>query len=182
MSKYWIQTYTNKIFDLLEPNEDMIDIIDIAHHCAIENRYNGASKFPYSVAYHSYLGAEQADEEFKLEFLFHDSHEAYYKDWTSPFKTMLSEMAGIEYEDIIKPYETVVQLKFGLNFSAYKEQIKIIDKRMAKTEKIALYNSPLCWHPNVENAEPYTNIAIMNLSYDNTERLFLEMYEKYRRI
>lgn len=181
MSKYWIQTFTGIEFDLLNPTEDMICVKDIAHHNSIENRYNGGSKFPFSVNYHSYLGAMQADEEFRLEFLFHDSHESYYKDWTSPFKHMLAEMAGIEYKDIIREYEICVQSKFKLDFYKYKDKIKTIDLRMAKTEKQLLFDNPKCWHPSVENAEPFTNVNIMEISFNNVERLFLETFEKYKR-
>lgn len=180
---YWIQTFTGKIFDLANPTADMICIEDIAHHLSIENRYNGATKFPYSVAHHSYLGMLQAPDEFKLEFLFHDSHEAYYKDWTSPFKAMMLMEYDCDYDDIISKYEEVIQRKFKLNFSYYIEEIKTIDRRMAKTEKNLLMNvAPICWHPSVENAEPFSNINIMRLSFDNVERLFLGAYNRYKRV
>ena len=53
--KHWIQTYTGKAFDLLNPTPEMVEVTDIAHHLALINRFTGATAVPYSVAQHSVL-------------------------------------------------------------------------------------------------------------------------------
>ncbi|PIV87005.1 phosphohydrolase, partial [Candidatus Kaiserbacteria bacterium CG17_big_fil_post_rev_8_21_14_2_50_51_7] len=50
MSTFWIQTYTGKVFDLAEPKEEMVDIVDIAHALSQMCRFTGHSDKPYSVS------------------------------------------------------------------------------------------------------------------------------------
>src|SRR5207244_9677156 len=97
MSDTWIQTYSGRRFDLLEPSEEMIEIIDIAHGLSLEVRFNGATRFPYSVAQHSLLVCQFTGNKCKLYGLLHDAAEAYCKDIPSPLKRWLEiRYTGIE--------------------------------------------------------------------------------------
>lgn len=183
MSKYILPTFTGIAFDLVEPTKGMIVVEDIAHHLSMENRFNGAIKFPYPVSYHSVLCAQVAPSYLKLEMLFHDSHEAYYKDWTSPFKNMMRYEYNVEYNDIIDLYELAIQEKFDLHFDKYKDEIKEIDRRICATEIRQLlpeFKEEL-WY-SCGGYESFKNVNILNLSFDNVETLFLQAYEKYKRI
>ena len=87
----WMMTASGHAFPILHPKEEDFILSDIAHHLSQENRFNGAARFPYSVAQHSlycYYQARQLDLPFNLqcEALFHDAHEAYCKDLTNPTK------------------------------------------------------------------------------------------------
>lgn len=75
----------------------------IAHHLAQINRFTGACERPYSVAEHSLLCADIAEDagatpELQLCCLLHDAHEALLGDVSSPVKAMLgSTWAQLEY-------------------------------------------------------------------------------------
>lgn len=49
----WFLTFTGRRFWPMDPHVEDLDIRDIAHHLALENRWNGATREPYSVAEHS---------------------------------------------------------------------------------------------------------------------------------
>lgn len=187
MSEFWIQTFTGKKFDLLESDESMIDIIDIAHHLSIENRFNGATKFPYSVAYHSILVSSKCSTTNKLEGLLHDAHEAYTKDLPTPLKRFLNIKFrnSFIYENLSNKIQNLIKTKFSCIYSENSPidiNVKFVDLRMAKTEREQLLvEPPEPWHYSIENAEPYNDINILNLSAENVEDLFLKEYEKYRR-
>lgn len=180
MSEFWIQTFTGKRFDLLEPTIDMICIEDIAHHLSIENRFAGATKFAYSVGYHSVLASNQAPKHLKLEALLHDAEEAYYKDLPYHWKILIRrEIHPVFWEQSVNQTKRLIDIKYGLTFSDESHKIiKNIDLRMSTTEKNQLLKDPpIKWN----DTEPY-NIEIMKLQPENVEELFLKEYEKYRRI
>lgn len=186
MSKYILPTFTGKLFDLQNPTEDMICIEDIAHHLSIENRFNGSTRFPYSVGYHSICVANFTSEEFKLEALLHDATEAYCKDLTSPLKNLLREddiVGSNNYYKIEHLISEKIFLKFNLNISTECwNAIKNIDLRMATTEVEQLLKyfpqENWCHHKDFSSYD----IQIQKLSAENVEELFLKEYEKLRRI
>ena len=103
MSDYWIQTYTGKRFDLLEPRQEDIDDNDIAHALSMLCRFTGHTKFFYSVAEHSYnvstlvenfvrrVGGSAKDAAHAgLEALLHDAAEAYVGDMSRPLKQLVA--------------------------------------------------------------------------------------------
>ena len=55
--KTWIQTYTGRAFDLLDPRPEQIDPLDIAHALSQICRFTGHVREFYSVAQHSVLVA-----------------------------------------------------------------------------------------------------------------------------
>lgn len=181
MSILWIQTYSGKKFDFLNLDESMICIEDIAHHLSILNRWVGATRFPFSVAYHSLIVSKYCVG-FELEGLLHDAEEAYINDMSYPLKETLKTYGDTIYHSVGNNIKQIIATKFKLNFYKYKDEIKINDLRSAKTERNQLLLKPTEQYSEAyENAEPFNDV-IMNLSYDNIERLFLKTYEKYRRI
>lgn len=192
MSKFILPTFTGKLFNLASPIEDMICIEDIAHHLSIENRFNGATKFAYSVAYHSLLVCQFAPEKYKLEALLHDAAEAYCKDLTSPLKQLFRYKCAISpscYYSIDNKIEELIISKFKLLTSSYEESeanvvIKQIDLKMANTEiaQLLWYFPKENWaHDYIKVGEGVYNIEIMKLQPENVEELFLKEYEKWRR-
>lgn len=184
MSEFWIQTFTGKRFDLLNPTIDMICIEDIAHHLSIENRWHGATKFPISVGYHSVLVAEFVRPEIKLEALLHDAAEAYYKDFANPWKRLMKSCINTNlWEMTFEWIDCLIAEIFQLSRDANVwREIKEIDLRMPITERLALCSkAPEAFRPEYENAIPL-NIEFLNLKAENVEQLFLKEYEKWRRI
>ena len=97
----YITTVTGKHFDPLSPNEQLIDIVDIAHALSLTCRANGHFRIFYSVAQHSIACAKEAEArgyspEIVLGCLLHDGSEAYLSDVTRPIKKELSRYLEIE--------------------------------------------------------------------------------------
>lgn len=87
----WMQTYTGKRFDPLNPDPTLIDIEDIAHALSNICRFGGHSSRFYSVAEHSVLVGEALwnlhhDADLALAGLLHDAAEAYLGDVPRPLK------------------------------------------------------------------------------------------------
>lgn len=125
----WIQTFTGKKFDLMEPTPDMIDIADIAHSLAYQCRYNGHTNRHYSVAEHSILMSHLVEGEAQLMALMHDAVEAYVGDLPRPFKMLFPEWQAIE--DRIW---AVISARFDLPYHI-PDQVKDLDLRMCLTER-----------------------------------------------
>lgn len=146
MSTRTILTLSNgKGIDLLNPKADDIDFAAIAEHLGKETRYNGATPdVQYSVAQHSYLGADAilADGGSETEaayFLLHDAHEATLKDDTTPKKQALAEIAqeqfGVLAGDILEAFslltyrhDDAIHRAAGLRWPASIDVQRIVKK------------------------------------------------------
>ena len=89
-----ICTITGKELDIFALTQEDIDITDIMHSLSQINRYNGHTKFPYTVAQHSVYVAKLEYEHSKdarraLAALLHDAAEAYIGDIVRPIKNTL---------------------------------------------------------------------------------------------
>lgn len=73
----WILTRTGRRFDLLDPQPEQINPIDIASALANLALFNGHTWPLYSVAQHSLLVAEMVPREHKPAALLHDATSAY---------------------------------------------------------------------------------------------------------
>lgn len=102
----WIQTFSGKAFDLVDPQPDMIDINDIAHSLSNICRFTGHTKRHWSVAHHSVFvvgimlyasGMNNSfDKNTVLQGLLHDATEAYVGDMSSPLKELCPDYRAIE--------------------------------------------------------------------------------------
>jgi len=84
--KPWIETVSGKKFHFLDPQDDEIDIEDIAYALANLCRFNGHCDRFYSVAEHSVFVSSLLPKELQLAGLLHDASEAYLPDVASPYK------------------------------------------------------------------------------------------------
>ena len=92
----WLQTYSGRMVDLGNPQSEQIDIVDIAHHLALLNRFTGATREPYSVAEHSLrvyvvVSDMTGDWNVRLAALLHDAAEAYWGDDSKPKRELLGD-------------------------------------------------------------------------------------------
>lgn len=94
MSK--IVTYYGQTVDLLDPDPETILLEDIAHNLSHIVRFNGATRYPYSVAQHSLYVSHLVGPGDALIGLMHDATEAYLGDVVSPLKELLPEYRLIE--------------------------------------------------------------------------------------
>jgi hypothetical protein len=155
----WIQTYTGKEVDPLNPNIDDINIVDIAHALSNLCRYTGHCSVFYSVAEHSVVGALELSEYIKYgldrftylgdveknilncqkQYFLHDASEAYLNDIARPVKPNLPGYKKIE-EDLTK----IIYQKFGLEYP-YNWYVKDMDNIMLYSESQYLFSSTKDW-------------------------------------
>ena len=127
-----IITYTGKKFSLFDPQPEDICIEDIAHHLSLICRYNGACKHHYSVAQHCVLAKELVPGH-AAQALFHDAGEAYYGDIPTPFKTLLQQIIGDKFIEILKRIDKAIFDKFEIPWPCDPE-IKQIDNQLFVAE------------------------------------------------
>ncbi len=94
----FLRTISSSDFSLVNPEESVVRITDIAHALSMICRYGGHIPEFYSVAQHSYLVSEhiKGDEELKLQGLLHDAAEAYLGDVIAPLKPLLKDYKSLE--------------------------------------------------------------------------------------
>lgn len=125
----FIHTFSGIAFDLLNPQPEMILMEDIVHSLALINRFNGAARFPYSVAQHSLYVASLLPPHLKLHGLLHDAAEAYVGDMVSPLKKIMCE-----YKKVEVGIAQVVADVFGLSYPAPSE-VKKADLAVLSAER-----------------------------------------------
>lgn len=170
----WITTYSGKQLFPLAPTEDAIDIIDIAHHLALINRFTGATMEPYSVAEHSVRVSYVVPPEHALWGLLHDASEAYLSDMSRPLKhgTQIGEV----YLEVEKNMMAAICRKFGLS-TEEPPQVKGADDILVMTEKRDLLRNNLK-HPDWGiNAEPLRTY-IHPMDWRRAKARFLERYRE----
>ena len=133
MSK--IVTHYGNVIDLLDPDPADISLFDIAHNLSHLCRFNGATKYRYSVAQHSLFVSRLVSPQHALQALMHDATEAYLGDVVKPLKELLPDYQTLEdrmWASIcealgIEPYLTE-EVHRG-DVSAYlKERVTLIGK------------------------------------------------------
>jgi hypothetical protein len=139
----WLQTYTGKRFDPLNPDPALIDIDDIAHALSNICRFGGHSSRFYSVAEHSVLVAEalwdlRHDADLALAGLLHDAAEAYLGDIPRPLKYR-PEFAFYRKAEAV--LEALICSRFALS-SAWHPEIKRIDNAILADEARAFMGNP----------------------------------------
>jgi hypothetical protein len=175
LMRYWIQTYSGVAFDLENPIPEMVRVKDIAQALSQINRYTGHTKWPYSVAQHSVLCAQQGDlisERIGFLALIHDAQEAYVGDCSSPLKALLPN-----YEIYEEAAERAICTKLGVNpTKVERKKVHEIDLRMLATEaKQLLKKGPSLWSVD---AEPY-EFEIRKWSPRRAMMSWLEMLDRY---
>lgn len=178
----WIQTFTGKAFDLLNPTPDMVCIEDIAHHLALINRFTGATREPYSVAQHSVLCSTLVSPELQLAALLHDASEAYCADLSRPMKEAMRATPGgyDAYRRISDRVDGAIGMRFGVELVVLDPAIRYADMSMLGAERIHLHHSaPRAWdwehHPAA--LHPFD---LQPWPWREAERRFLDRFEELR--
>ncbi len=163
----WVPTAIGMKFWPLNPRHGDIAIFDIAHHLSQIPRFTGACPFPYSVAYHCYLGSFHCER--PLEFLLHDASEAYLSDISRPVKPNLTNYTIFETQ-----LERIIAERFGLVYP-WPACVKETDKRMLATERHQLFPPGVEW-PGL--AEPYKMPPIIERNWREVRDLFLNRFRE----
>lgn len=171
MIEPWIQTYTGRAFDLLDPRPEQIDALDIAHALSNLCRFTGHVREFYSVAQHSCLVAEIARDLWDgpqpcpavvcLAALLHDAAEAYIGDVSTPLKRALrGEGTVSEYDAIEHRITSAIDLRFGVLGSPARIRmaanfIKRADLIALATEHAQLFTGPPPRSWGIELPQPW---------------------------
>ena len=118
-------------FEFDQPEPEMIDPHDIAHHLAMIPRFTGATRWHYSVAQHSFLVSLRVPKEHALQALLHDASEAYLNDIAMPLK---HHRIMKEYRALETRVQRMIYLKFGVEPVMHRT-VKQADLVMLATEK-----------------------------------------------
>ena len=127
-----ILTKSGHLFNPLDPDPALIEIVDIANGLACETRYAGhlpdqdnwLAGF-YSVAQHSVLVSNRlTTRELKLAALLHDAEEAYIKDLPSPLKSHPGMLFYVERGDRLRK---AIFERFDVDYDLYLEVVKPVD-------------------------------------------------------
>lgn len=153
MSTLWVQTYTGKAVDLLDPQPDQICFADIAHALAGLPRYTNQIPTPVSVACHSryvarLLLSDGEDKNTAWIGLMHDAPEAYIGDCTAPLKRAMRQIAGgpSPFDEIEARFWAVLCEKYGLP-AELPDVVVRADIRACAAEKrdLGFNESPRDW-------------------------------------
>nr|WP_295901143.1 HD family phosphohydrolase [uncultured Bdellovibrio sp.] len=168
IEKSWVITLSGNRFNILDPNPEAVKIEDIACALARQARFNGHTRFFYSVGQHSCLGAEVSPtKEIALHMLFHDATEAYIGDLVSPVKALLPD-----FEIIESRIHWAISQKFNMEYPLPKV-VKQIDRRLLATEVRDLITKDLgSWC--IGQDEPF-EFPIIPWPPEVTEARFLEL-------
>ena len=140
--KHGITSFTGNMINLADPLQGSINILDIAHHLSNIARWNGATRYHYSVAQHSLLVEAIAPTELKPWALMHDAAEAYYGDDTRPKKQLIPELKTRE-----KHLMQLIANEFGLTLPEPPELKKYDDVALAIEECNLMPNGPVHSNP-----------------------------------
>ena len=135
----WVQTYSGKKFDVLNPRSADVDFRDIAHALSMQARFNGHTSRFYSVAQHCVIMSLAVHPKAALYALLHDAAEAYIGDMPAPVKDQFPEFSIME--NVIL---SVVYMAAGIPFpdTAAMQEVKDYDLRMLITERNQLMGPP----------------------------------------
>jgi uncharacterized protein len=169
-----MKTFTGRIIDPMNLKPEDIDIVDIAHHLSNMCRFNGGTKFHYSVAQHLVLCSNipcsclniGAESEHTKKKLLHDAEEAYFVDVPRPIKR-LPEFEF--YRTKTSAVREFLFQQFGLT-PDLPQCVHEADNAMLVREGIELMN-----HRYAEWGEP-ANFRIDRLTPEQAKDAFLERF------
>ena len=171
--KEYLTTYTKVPFNTFDPDEDKIDIKDIAHALSMMTRANGHYPEFFSVGQHSVQCCKEAMKrnyvpEIALACLLHDASEAYLADITRPVKKTM-------YLQIEEQLQNLIYSKY-LEFIPRGEQEILIQK----IDDACLYYEFKYYMD--EEVFPVAPVLMSEFTYEfqpmqEVEQEFLELFE-----
>lgn len=178
----WQQTFTGRQFWPLDPRVEDIDVRDIAHALALQCRFAGHCRVPYSVAEHSVRVADlllrqTGDDSIAFAGLLHDASEAYCIDVPRPLKPWLAGYKAIE-----RGVMYAVERWTGLFEGACESPlVKRADEVLLMTEARDLMNeAPVPW-TFAQHVEPLAEI-IVPWGWETAERVFLARFKAFKAV
>ncbi len=173
----WIQTYSGRRLNILSFEPEDIHDIDVAHALANTCRFNGHTKFFYSVAEHSILAYRIAPTVLKAEMLLHDASEMLISDIPKPVKVALDSWTSGSWTH----FESLVYERFALRYGIPRRltpEARAIDMAMLSAERSQCMNDTVHdWGP----LPPPANVWIKPMCPEEAEHEFLKCLEELRK-
>src|SRR5260370_21585425 len=166
-----IKLYSCKTINVLYPDIDVINVIDIAHALSCQGRFSGHTIEFYSVAQHSVYVSNLVEESLQLTALLHDATEAYLVDMPRPIKRATG--MGERYREIEENLYHSIARKFGL-IDPIPHQILEADSIMLTTEMRDLMGG--VYGVFTEGQKPLDNVKVVPLLSRQAEELFINRY------
>lgn len=168
----YMNTYSGKLFSVIHPETDSIDVVDIAHALSLLCRGNGHVKHFYSVGQHCINCARLAKARgysYEVQFacLLHDASEAYMSDVIRPLKKDLPYYQEIEHKLL-----TVIFEKYGIKEYLTDNRVKQIDDDLCHYDLRNLMNVNI----EVGYLEYIPDISFRNPM--DVEKEYLEVFEE----
>jgi len=171
----FIQMFSGRKFDFLNPDPDSIRLVDIAHSLAHIVRFNGHINKFYSVADHSlnvlqHLERKQANRATLQHALLHDAAECFIGDIVSPLKKQLPLVIDLEAR-----LQVMIRKQFGIDDSQVDfTAVKRADEAILVVEAKTLFDfAPLENWTDRFNAEPVVDPLHISDTPAEAELLFL---------
>lgn len=171
----WLHTFSGREVSILDPKPEQFALEDIAHALSMQCRYNGHSRYFYSIAEHSLLVARALREqgcgiEVQRVGLMHDATEAYVGDLVAPIKMLPGFAVFKTLEDIL--WKEGIQPAFELEDIG--AEVKRADLRALATEapQVMTWPPPRDWELPSE-ATPWPDVWLDFLEPAEAELLFL---------
>lgn len=159
--------------DFDNPTPEMFCIEDVAHALANKTRYNGHTKWAYSVAQHCCYIAMYLDT---IDGLGHDFPEAYVGDLPGPMKRM-PELAG--YNVVEERIYAAGATKLGFS-AVIPHEVEVVDKRILINEIRDLFG-PQYAADVARYGEPLEELKIERWTAEEAEERYLKLYCSFRR-
>lgn len=157
---------SGKLVDPLNLLPSDINIEDIAHSLALQNRYAGHTKFPLSVAQHSTILSYHVPKHLAFAALMHDAVEAFITDLPYPIKMRLDGYR--EMEDAVN---ASICSKFAID-PELLDAVKPYDRRICVDEM-----KQLCAFVDPELTVKALRVGqILELDWRDAEEDFLDRY------
>lgn len=172
-----ITTYTGRHFDPACPEEENLDIRDIAHALSLICRGNGHVKTFFSVGQHCIHCALEAqargyDRRLVMACLLHDASECYMSDVPRPVKQSMplyKEMEERLLEQIYKKY-------LGTPLTEEEEKkVKQIDDDMLYYDLLNLLSEKM----DRDAPVMATDFSYEILPFEEVERQYLELFARF---
>lgn len=166
----WIQSVSGKRLDILSLKPENICLDDIAHSLSNICRFNGHTKYNYSVAQHSvlfyrYMKRQGYSLRIRKQALMHDAPEYIIGDITSPLKQII--------KPIIKPIEAniwkAIAAKYDIN-PELNQVVKRGDLSILFNERQSLFTKLIEWGWSVS---PLSGVRIIPWSHSRAKKAFL---------
>lgn len=126
-SPFITQMNSGRMINLIDPDPSDILISDIAHHLALQPRFNGATNGFYSVAQHSVIVTKMVPIDARPYALFHDAHEAFIGDITSPTRAAIEHFGGKgALKKLIAVIDKAIHTSFGLKWPVPEHIEKVV--------------------------------------------------------